>query len=348
MVRFRIGTKEIASGNPCFIIAEAGVNHNGRLDLALELVDAAAKAGADAVKFQTFKADKLIMKGTPQAEYQKKNALSKDQYAMLRALELSEKQFAKICSRCSEKGIVFLSTPFDEESVDLLERLGIPAYKVGSGDLDNLPLLGKIALLKKPLILSTGMSAEREIRRTVSFLEEAGVNGLALLHCVSAYPAPCEEVNLRAMSRMMKDYRYPVGYSDHTVGNSVAIAAVVLGATVIEKHFTLDRRLEGPDHRASSTPAELARMVKQIRQVESALGDGIKRIMPSEVNTREVARKSIVSSRLIRKGERVHGSMLTAKRPPGGIAPADEAKLIGMRARSEIKAGTLLKWEMFE
>lgn len=347
MKTIEIAGRKIGPGHPCFIIAEAGVNHNGDLDLALRLVDAAAQAGADAVKFQTFKADKLVARGAPQAEYQKKNAASVDQFSMLRSLELTAAEFRKISDKCRTKGVIFLSTPFDENSAELLERLNIPAYKIGSGDFNNYPLLLKIAGFNKPVMLSTGMSDEAEVKRVVTAVKTMGVRDLALLHCTSAYPVPFPEVNLLAIKSLEK-FGCPVGFSDHTVGSQAAIAATAIGASIIEKHFTLDRRLHGPDHKASCVPSEFARMIGQIRDVEMAMGDGIKKLMPSESDTRAVARKSIVSSRAIIKGEKVRKNMLTARRPSGGIDPSETDKLIGRTAKAGIRPGTMLKWEMFE
>jgi N,N'-diacetyllegionaminate synthase len=348
MVGFKIGTREVGKDAPCFIIAEAGVNHNGKLSLALELVDIAKESGADAVKFQTFKTDSLVLKGAPQAEYQRKNAINIDQYSMLKSLELSGRDFQKISKYCKKKNIIFLSTPFDEESVELLRKIDVPAFKIGSGDLNNIVLLEKILSVKKPLILSTGMSTSGEIREVVTRLEKMGAKEIAILHCVSSYPAPYKEINLRVIPRLIKQYNYPAGFSDHTMGTHIAIAAVALGAKVIEKHFTLDKKMAGPDHKASASPKELKELVKRIREVELALGCSSKTTARSETNTKSVARKSLVSAVRIVKGQNITRMMISAKRPFGGIDPLDLYVLVGKKAKTNIDKDMILKWEMFE
>lgn len=276
----------MGSGRPCFIIAEAGVNHNGSLDLALKLVDAAVAAGADAVKFQTFRADRLVTLHAPKAAYQSETTGgAESQFEMLRKLELDERGHRALVDHCASRGIAFLSTPFDEESADILETLGVPAYKLPSGELTNLPFLRHVAQKKRPMIMSTGMATMEEVGKAVEAVRIAECTDLILLHCVSAYPADPADVNLRAMATLAESFGVPVGYSDHTLGIEVALAAVAMGACILEKHFTLDRSLPGPDHRISAEPAELATLVASARKVEAALGNGVKRPSLSEADT---------------------------------------------------------------
>ncbi|MDI6917988.1 MAG: N-acetylneuraminate synthase, partial [Thermoplasmatales archaeon] len=298
----KIGNRIIGKGNPCFIIAEAGVNHNGEMNLAKKLIDTAKNAKADAVKFQTFKTGKILIKEAPKAEYQKETTGEGTQYEMIKKLELSEKDFKELAGYAKQRGIMFLSTPFDEESADLLEKLNVPAFKIGSGDLTNLPLLEYIAKKDKTIIISTGMATLDEVRDAVNAIKNAGNNQIILLHCTSNYPAKIGDCNLRAMHTLEKEFNVPVGYSDHTLGITVSVAAVAMGASVIEKHFTLDKNLPGPDHRASLEPDELKEMVKKIRNVEKALGTGEKKPAESEMETQKVARKSIVAKVNIQKG----------------------------------------------
>jgi len=337
-----------APGRP-FIIAEAGVNHNGRLDLALRLVDAAARAGADAVKFQTFKADKLATVDAPKALYQKTGTPpSESQLTMLKRLELGPAEHRKVFRRCAEKGILFMSTPFDEDSADFLDRLGMRIFKVPSGELTNPSLLARVARKGKPVILSTGMSTLKEVREAVALVRRNGDPPLTLLHCVSCYPAEPADVNLRAMATMARALKLPVGYSDHTPGIEIALAAAALGAAVIEKHFTLDRDLPGPDHRMSLEPGELAEMVASIRNVSVALGDGVKAPRPKEEETRRVARRSIVLARPARAGARLTRAMVAFKRPGTGIAPGKLASLLGRRLRRDLEADTVLSRSMLK
>jgi N,N'-diacetyllegionaminate synthase len=306
------------------IIAEAGVNHNGDLALAMKLVDVAADAGADLVKFQTFSADRLVTKAAAKADYQARTTDSKEsQHEMLRRLELTEGMHHDLMAHCAARGIGFFSTGFDIESIDLLVGLGQDRFKIPSGEITNLPYLRHIGRMGKPVILSTGMAEMDEIQAAIAALEEAGTPRaiITVLHCTTEYPAPMAEVNLRAMLGIQKAFGVEVGYSDHTRGIEVAIAAVALGASVIEKHFTLDRNLPGPDHKASLEPEELKAMVAAIRNVEVALGDGVKRLTPSEAGNRPVARKSLVASRGVRKGEVFSVENITAKRPGTGISP---------------------------
>ena len=348
MQSIQIVNKLIGPGQPVFVVAEAGVNHNGDLKIARALIDVAVEAGADAEKFQTFRADHLVTPDAPKAEYQLKTTNdAESQFEMLRRLELSADAHRELQSYCHARGIIFLSTPFDEEAVDLLDELGVPAFKISSGDLTNSPLLEHVASKGKPVILSTGMSELSELIEAVSVLNTAGCENPLLLHCVSNYPAQPAEVNLRAMQTMRSAFDVPVGFSDHTEGIDVALAAVALGACVIEKHFTLDRTLPGPDHRASLEPAELRELVRSIRRVESALGSGRKVPAVSEIETAKAARRSLVAAREIPAGARLERDMVVMRRPGTGMSPATLNTLIGLEAAHEIPGGTLLEPEMF-
>ncbi len=342
----KIGKREVGPGEQVFIIAEAGVNHNGDLPTAKRLVDVACVAGADAVKFQTFKADRVVTAQAPKADYQMQTT-SKDesQLRMLQELELSPQAHQELHSHCQERGIMFMSSPFDKGSVDLLEKMGVPAYKIGSGEITNWPFLEYVARKGKPVILSTGASELREVEEALRVMRRAGNEQLILLHCVSNYPADPADANLRAMQTMASAFQVPVGYSDHTPGIDVALASVALGACVIEKHFTLDKDMPGPDHKASLEPRELEALVQGIRIVEKALGDGIKIPRPSEENTRRIARRSLVLVRDIPEGNEIEPDKLTALRPGTGIAPSLILSVIGRKAARDLKRGTVLKWE---
>lgn len=312
------------------IIAEAGVNHNGDLALARELIDVAAEAGADMVKFQTFSADRLVTIDAPKAPYQAVTTEPKEsQHAMIRRLELTRVMHETLIAHCRSRGISFFSTGFDLHSVDMLMELGLDRLKIPSGEITNLPYLRHVGRYSKPVILSTGMASLVEIEAALQVLEKAGTQraSITVLHCTTAYPTPMADVNLRAMLTIRDTFHVPVGYSDHTLGIEVAIAAVALGATVIEKHFTLDRTLPGPDHKASLEPHELKAMASAIRNVEEALGDGIKGPTASEVKNRPSTRKSLVAACFIRAGERFSENNLAIKRPGTGISPMrwDEA-----------------------
>ena len=331
----------------CFVIAEAGVNHNGDLDTARRLVDVAAGAGADAVKFQTFNADKLVTPEAEKAEYQKETTGDDEsQHDMLRRLELSEDHHRQLLDYCRSRDIQFMSTPFDEDSADFLEQLGIRPFKIGSGELTNLPFLKHVARKDQPLILSTGMSWLSEVEEAVRAVEETGNQQISFLHCVSEYPAEPSDTNLRAMKTLENAFGYPVGFSDHTLGIEIPIAAVALGATIIEKHFTLDRSMAGPDHRASLEPSELEAMLSGIRNVEKALGDGRKRPTSGETKVASVARKSIVASRDIEKGESLCTENVAIRRPGDGIAPKFLEKITNRQAAVDMSAGQLISWEM--
>lgn len=323
------------------IIAEAGVNHNGDVNIAKQLIDIAAEAGADLVKFQTFSADSLATQGALMADYQIQGTINHEsQHSMLRRLELTESAHRELMAHCASRGIKFFSTGFDIESINMLVGLGQEMFKIPSGEITNLPYLRHIGGLKKTLILSTGMSNMEEVEKALSVIERAGTtrDRITVLHCTTAYPAPMPEVNLRAMQSIKNRLNVSIGYSDHTLGIEIPIAAVALGATIIEKHFTIDRNLPGPDHKASLEPAELKSMITAIRNIEMALGDGIKRLMPSEISNRDVARKSVVAAIPITEGQVLTKDNLTTKRPGTGISPMEWDDLLGKQAHRNYSA----------
>ena len=327
-----------------FIIAEAGVNHNGSLELAKKLVDAAKDAGADCVKFQTFVSKNIVSKNAVKAEYQKQQTEPEEsQQDMLKKLELSFDEFVELNEYCKSISIEFMSTAFDFDSIDFLDGLEMGIWKIPSGDITNLPYLIKIAKLNKPVILSTGMSTMEDIRSAIKALKENGATELTVLHCTTEYPTPFEDVNLRAMNTIKEEFGVKVGYSDHTKGIEVPIAAVALGATVIEKHFTLDRNLEGPDHKASLEPNELKAMVDSIRHIELALGNGMKQPAESEKKNMAVARKSIIASKEIKSGEIFTEENLTVKRPGDGISPMRWFDIIGKPAPRDFEEDELIE-----
>lgn len=319
------------------IIAEAGVNHNGSLDIAKKLVDKAVEAGVDIIKFQTFKAENLVSKSAKQAEYQKKNIGSSaddSQYNMLKKLELSEQDHQELMAYCKKKGIRFWSTAFDFDSIDYLHSLNLGLWKIPSGEITNYPYIKKIAQYQEPVIISTGMCEMSDISAAMNVLLKNGIqkNQITILHCNTEYPTPYEDVNLLAMQQIKKVFDVAVGYSDHTIGIEVPIAAVALGASVIEKHFTLDRNMEGPDHKASLEPDELKDMVSAIRNIEKALGNGKKAVSGSERKNIAIARKSIVAACSIQKGDVLTEKNLTVKRPGTGISPMRWEEVIGTKA----------------
>ncbi|EPY01729.1 N-acetylneuraminate synthase [Magnetospirillum fulvum] len=314
------------------IIAEAGVNHNGDPELAKRLIDAAKAAGADYVKFQTFKAERLVTQGAAKADYQKKTSgADESQFEMIRRLELSEATHRDLIAHCAAQGIGFLSTGFDVDSLDMLAGLGLPLVKIPSGEITNLPYLRHVGSMELPVVLSTGMATLAEVDDALGVLEDAGLprDRITVLHCTTEYPTPMDEVNLSAMLTMRDTFGVAVGYSDHTEGIEIAIAATALGACIIEKHFTLDRSLPGPDHKASLEPDELAAMVAAIRNIERAMGDGIKRPGPSETRNLPIARKSIVAARPISAGEPLSAENMTVKRPGSGLSPMRWDDMIG-------------------
>lgn len=332
--------------NKTFIIAEAGVNHNGSLEMALQMVDVAANAGADAIKFQTFKAEKVISMTAPKASYQKETTSpDESQLEMVRKLELNEVAHIRLYNYCQDKGVIFISTPFDLESIDLLNRLGMKIFKVPSGEITNLPYLRKLGSLKKRLIISTGMADIGEIEDALDVLIGAGTKkeNITVLHANTEYPTPMEDVNLKAMVTIGRTFDVDYGYSDHTLGIEVPIAAVAMGAKVIEKHFTLDKTMEGPDHKASLEPDELKAMVKAIRNIEKALGSALKKPSKSEAKNKEIARKSIVANKPIRKGEIFTEDNLTVKRPGNGISPMRWDEVIGHKADQDFKEDEIIE-----
>ena len=347
MHTIHIPGKKISPSGPVFIIAEAGVNHNGDLGLAKQLIDVAKEAGVDAVKFQLFHADKLVTKKARQAAYQSKNiGREESQYEMLKRLELPDEAFVELKAYAEAQGLIFMATPFDHSAIDFLFDLGVSLFKVGSGDLTNLPFLHYMASKGLPLIVSTGMARMEEVQAAKRVIEATGNTQLVFLHCTSNYPCPLEEVNLRAMDTLREETDCLVGYSDHTEGILVPVAATSRGAVVIEKHYTTDRTLPGPDHKASLEPQELTEMVAQIRQVETLLGSPDKQPVDSEVEVAKVARKSLVALKDLSEGTILEWNMLSAKRPGTGISPAEVEQVIGKSLRQAVSADTVLTWEM--
>ena len=330
--------------NKTFIIAEAGVNHNGSFELAKQLVDKAVWAGADCIKFQTFNSKNLVSKNAQKAEYQKKTTdSSESQLEMLKKLELSKEEFIELRDYCNQKGIMFLSTPFDLESIDFLASIGVKTWKIPSGEITNYPFLRAIGKRKESVIMSTGMCTLDEVRDAIKVLKYFGTTDITLLHCTTEYPAPYDSVNLKAMLTLQKEFGFKVGYSDHTNGIEVPVAAVAMGASVIEKHFTLDKNMEGPDHKASLEPDELKLMVQSIRNVEVALGDGKKQPSDAEKKNIAIARKSIVAACEIKKGEIFTEENLTAKRPGNGISPMNWAEVLGKIAKRDFSEDELIE-----
>ena len=335
----------IGPGNSCFIIAEAGVNHNGDMKLAHKLIDAAAKAGADAVKFQSFVAEDLVTPEAQKARYQvETTGQSGGQFAMLKKLELSKDQQKELKTHCDKVGILYLCTPYEKKSADLLEEISVAAYKIASTDTTNIPFLRYIARKGIPVMLSTGMSSLGEVEEAVNELKLHGLDGkIIILQCTSEYPASVNEINLRAMKTMELAFSCPVGFSDHTPGIGASPWAVAAGACVVEKHFTLDRNMEGPDHRASIEPDELKELVRTIRDVDTALGDGIKRPMPSEIANKPRMQKSLVATRSISAGEVIQLTDLTCKRPCNGLLPKWFDRVVGKKAAKDINSGEIFK-----
>lgn len=343
--KIKIGNKFIGKNQPVFVIAEAGVNHNGRLDLALKLVDAAAATGADAVKFQTFKAEQVVTEAGKMTVYQKKNlGKEKSQLVMLEKLELKEKFYKPIIKRCKEKGIIFLSTPHGGfESVDFLQKLGIAAFKFGSGDLTNLPVLQYAAKFKKPMILGTGMATMPEVKEAVACIKKTGNDKIVVLHCTTNYPCPLGEVNLLAMRTIAKATKVLTGYSDHTLGSEVPIMAATLGACVLEKHFTLDRKMVGPDHAASAEQVELKEIIADVRKIRIILGSPVKKPNKSDISLIKIVRKSVVAIKNIKKGQKFTRENLGIKRPGSGLLPKFFSLIIGKIAKRNLLSGAIIK-----
>ncbi len=326
------------------IIAEAGVNHNGDIELAKRMVLEAKKCGADIIKFQTAKAELLVSKNSEKAEYQKKTTgINETQYEMIKRLVLPFQDFVELKNYCDEIGITFLSTPFDLESIDFLDRLEMPFWKIPSGEITNLPYLIRVAKTRKPIVMSTGMCTIGEIEVAINVLRENGGKDITLLHCTTEYPAPFVDVNLKAINVLKEKFDVPVGYSDHTTGIEVSIAAVAMGATIIEKHFTLDRTMEGPDHKASLEPSELKDMVSSIRNVELAIGTSEKKPADSEIKNKAIARKSIIARCDIKKGDIFTEDNLIVKRPGNGISPMKWYDVIGKVAKRDFIEDELIE-----
>jgi len=330
------------------IIAEAGVNHNGNIEIAKQLIDAAVDAKVDYVKFQTFKTENAISKFAPKADYQKQNTgKDESQYEMIKKLELDKNTHIELIEYCKKKNIKFLSTAFDLDSIDTLKELGINLWKIPSGEITNLPYLRKIGQQKQTVIMSTGMANLCEIEDALNVLENAGTlrENITILHCNTEYPTPMKDVNLNAMITIKNAFKTEIGYSDHTLGIEIPTAAATLGATVIEKHFTLDKTMEGPDHKASLEPQELKAMVLAIRNIEKAMGSGIKRTSPSEEKNKAIARKSIVAMRNIKKNDIFDESNITVKRPGNGISPMKWNNVIGRKTNRSFNEDELINWK---
>ena len=326
--------------NETFIIAEAGINHNGSIELAKKMIETASDSGADAIKFQTFKAENLVSKIAPKATYQKRAGHPEEsQFEMLKKYEFTQDEHKELISYCEKTKIIFLSSPFDMESIDFLKELGMNIFKIPSGETTNLPYLRKIGSLRKKIILSTGMAEMDEIREALEVLTLSGTDqeNITVLHCNTEYPTPMEDVNLLAMQTIEKEFNVRVGYSDHTLGIEIPIAAVAMGAKIIEKHFTLDKNMEGPDHKASLEPYELKAMVTAIRNIEIAMGNGIKKPSPSELKNKPTVRKSIVAARDVKKGEIFSEENIIAKRPGTGISPMRWDDVVGKMANKDYK-----------
>jgi pseudaminic acid synthase len=344
--RVKIGERWVGDGEPCFIVAEAGANHNRDLGMGKELIDVAAEAGADAVKFQTYSAETLYSKKTPKFSYLEKTT-SKDTWQLIKDIELPREWQAELQAWARKRGIMFFSSPFDYRAVDELDALGVPAFKIASFEIVDLPLISYAAAKGRPMILSTGLATYEDIHDAVEACRGAGNRDIVLLQCASLYPAPPARINLRAMETMRRAFGVPVGLSDHTTGIHVASAAVAMGACAVEKHFTLSRSLPGPDHPFAIEPGELKAMVRQIRDVEAALGDGQKvGPAPEEVEMHQKARRSLIAARAIPKGARIEREMIAIKRPGFGIQPKLIDLVVGRVARVDIQEDSVLTWDL--
>jgi N-acetylneuraminate synthase len=343
----KIAKHTLGAGHPVYVIAEAGSNHNRSLPTARKLIDVAAKAGADAVKFQTFSADALYSTRTPKMKYLKKiTASSESVYDLLKSLELPRKWHAPLAAHCRKRGVDFLSTPFDEAAVDQLAAVGVPAFKIASFELNHLPLLKRAARTGKPMILSTGMADLEDIRRAMAACRSVGNREIVLLHCAIGYPAKFEDINLNAMLTMRKHFKCPVGYSDHSTGQVAAVAAVAMGACAIEKHFTLSRKMKGPDHAFALEPGELAQMIAALRNTSASLGSAKKACAPAERELHRLARRSIVAARDIPGGRKLTRADMAIKRPGFGVQPCELDKLLGCVARRDIKYDDIITWDL--
>jgi N,N'-diacetyllegionaminate synthase len=340
---FILGGKKIGTSSKVFVIAEIGINHDGSVEQALRLIDAAADCGADAVKFQTFRADRLMVVSNDRLAQQEDG--SESAFQMFRRLELSYEDHTRLKTRADRRGIAFLSTPFDEESADFLDRLGVPAFKIASSDITHLPLLRHLAGKGKPLLLSTGMSHLDEVGEAVTILREGGARDIALLHCVSSYPAPPDSLNLKAIQTLHERFQLPAGFSDHSEGIFFSLLAAALGARILEKHFTLNRNAPGPDHKVSIEPRDLRELVTQLAVVDASLGNGCKRPTGAEEQSRLLSRRSLVAAVDIPADKKIQPEMLTCKRPAGGIDPRDLDRVTGARTRKPIAKDSVLHWE---
>lgn len=345
---FKIGNRLIAQDEPTYIIAEAGVNHNGSLDLAKQLIDVAVSAGADAVKFQTFKTENIITPAAPKSTYHIETTGSDNQqtwFELLKSQELTLEMHRELIAYATKQGIQFLSTPYDMESVDLLDNLGVPAFKIASTDLNNIPLLQYVATKRKPILISTAMSKLEEVRDSVTALRQSNCYELIVFQCTGNYPATLSDTNMRAMVTMRDELDVLVGYSDHTMVHVNPVLAVALGAVAFEKHFTLDRDLPGPDHRMSLTPAELRHTVQLIREAESAMGNPVKDVLPGEIENRQRLRKSIVAIKDLVAGEQLDVTNVAIKRPGTGLSPAELSSVLGRKTCRAIPIHTLISWD---
>ena len=340
---FLLAGRPIGFSSKVLVIAEIGVNHDGSMERAFRLIDAASDCGADAVKFQTFRADRLMTAVKDRLAQQMDG--SETAYEMFRRLELSWDDHQKLKDHADRRGMLFLSTPFDEDSADFLDGLGVPAFKIASSDLTHIPLLRHIARKSKPILLSTGMSFLSEVEEAVRTLQDHGARDIVLLHCVSSYPAPPESLNLRSIPTLRDHFHLPVGFSDHSQGTLFSLIAAALGARVLERHFTLDRNAAGPDHKASLDPDDLRALITSLGRVEASLGDGDKHPSRAEEQGRQLSRRSIVAAADIRAHETIHPWMLACKRPAGGLNPCEVDKVIGMRARRDLARDSVLHWE---
>ena len=329
-----------------FIIAEIGVNHNGSIELAKKMIKSASECGVDAVKFQTFNSENLVTENAKTATYQERNTNENSQLEMLKKLELSFEDFKQLKDYASKHDVKFISSPFDIQSVDLLEKLDVPMYKLGSGELNNFELIDYVQKTNKPMIISTGMATLDEIKETYDFIENK--DNLIILHCITGYPTSFSEANLNFIKTLQNEFNVPIGFSDHSPGIELPIAAVALGACVVEKHFTLDKTLEGPDHKASLNPEEFKAMVDAIRNVEVAMGDGVRKFSENELEIKKVARKSIVLNQDVNKNTIIEKEMLSIKRPGTGIAPKFINDVVDKKVNKDLKANSVLKWDYFK
>jgi N-acetylneuraminate synthase/N,N'-diacetyllegionaminate synthase len=346
MTSIQIGSRSIGATDPVYIIAEAGVNHNGDITLAKKLIEEAKGAGADCVKFQTFKAEEIVTSKAPKADYQLGSTDPKEsQFSMLKKLELPKESFQELMRHCQKVGIQFLSTPYSFNDIDLLDKLGVPAFKVASGQLTEIPFLQYMAKKGKPIILSTGMATLAEIRESIDALQKDGHTDIILLQCTTNYPSKKEDTHLKVITTFQNEFGIPVGYSDHTVGPVAILGAVTLGACVIEKHFTLDKNLPGPDHASSIEPAELKDMVELIRDMSLSLGTGEKTPTPVEIKNAQGMKRSLTSTQLIPKGTQIEAQMITFKRPATGIPPKDLNKVLGKITRCDIPADSIINFD---